>query len=312
MLLVFGSINIDLVFRVDTLPGPGDTVLAPGYVAVPGGKGANQAVAAARDGARVRMVGRVGRDAFARLALDSLEGAGVDTAGVAQADAPTGCAAIGVDRAGENQIIVASGANAQVGDDQVDDAALGPETTLVLQMEVAANANAALIRRARRKHARIVLNLAPFSGLPDDALRAVDVVAVNGGEAARLAASLGIADGEVDGDDVALAASLAARLGVAVVLTCGGRGAVAASRDGVWTVDALPIAPVDTTGAGDAFVGVLAAALDRGQALEDALHRASVAAGLACLTLGAQTSLPSRAAIDGALARLAPARRQRP
>jgi ribokinase len=174
-------------------------------------------------------------------------------------------------------------------------------------MEVAAEANAALIRRARRKNARIVLNLAPFSGLADDALRAVDVLAVNRGEAARLAASLGAADGE----DAALAASLAAQLGVAVVLTCGGGGAAAASRDGVWTVDALPIAPVDTTGAGDAFVGVLAAALDRGQALADALHRASVAAGLACLTLGAQTSLPPRAAVDGALARLAPARRQR-
>jgi ribokinase len=305
MLVVFGSINIDLVFRVAALPRPGDTVLAPDYATVPGGKGANQAVAAARDGARVRMVGRVGRDAFAPMALNSLNDAGVDTAGVAQSDKPTGCAVIGVDRDGENQIIVASGANAQAHADQVDDAWLGAETTLVLQMEVAADANAALIRRARKQQARIVLNLAPASALADDALRAIDVLVVNRGEGHWLGAALG----GTGGGDIALATSLAARLGTIVVLTRGADGAVAATQDGVWTIAALPITPVDTTAAGDAFVGVLAAALDRGQALEHALHRAGVAAGLACLTLGAQTSLPSRAAIDAALPQLAPARR---
>lgn len=305
MLLVFGSINIDLVFRVAALPGPGDTVLAPGYATVPGGKGANQAVAAARDGARVRMVGRVGGDAFARLALDSLGGAGVDTAAVARDDAPTGCAVIGVDRAGENQIIVASGANARVRADQVDAAWLAPQTTVVLQMEVAADANAEVIRRARERKARVVLNLAPAAGLAEDALRAADVLVVNGGEAGWLAASLG----RPGGDAAALAKMIAARLGLVVVVTSGGDGAIAATRDGVWTVDALPIAPVDTTAAGDAFVGVLAASLDRGEALERALHRASVAAGLTCLTIGAQPSLPTRDAIDAALPRLAPARR---
>jgi ribokinase len=305
MLLVFGSINIDLVFRVPTLPGPGDTVLAPGYATVPGGKGANQAVAAARDGAQVRMVGQVGRDGFGRQALASLSAAGVDTAGVAQDDAPTGCAVIGVDDAGENQIIVASGANAHVHAGQVDDRWLAADTTLVLQMEVAAEANAALIRRARKRNARIVLNLAPAAVLAEDALRAVDVLVVNGGEGRRLGAALGT----TGGDDIALATSLAVRLGSAVVMSRGGNGAVTATRDDVWTVGALPITPVDTTGAGDAFVGVLAAALDRDEALEHALHRASVAAGLACETLGAQTSLPARPAIDGALPRLAPARR---
>ncbi len=306
MLLVFGSINVDLVFRVAALPRPGDTVLAPGYATMPGGKGANQAVAAARDGARVRMVGRVGRDAFARLTLDSLSSAGVDTA-VADDDAPTGCAAIGVDRAGENQIIVASGANARVRADQVDAAWLGRETTVVLQMEVPADANADLIRHARGRKARIVLNLAPAAGLADDALRAVDVLVVNGGEADWLAASLG----GIAGEGIALAAAMAARLNLAIVMTCGADGAIAATRDGAWMVDALPIAPVDTTAAGDAFVGVLAASLDRGAALEHALHRASVAAGLACLTEGAQPSLPTRDAIDAALPRLAPARRAR-
>jgi ribokinase len=305
MLVVFGSINVDLVFRVAALPGPGETVLAPDYAAVPGGKGANQAVAAARDGASVRMVGRVGRDGFARLALASLEGAGVDTAGVAPCDAPTGCAMIGVDCAGENQIIVASGANVLAGADQVDDTWLGPGATLVLQMEVAAEANAALIRRARQRQGRIVLNLAPAARLAEDALRMIDVLVVNGGEAAWLGAELGAGDG----DDAARAGKLAHFLGITVVVTRGGKGAIAATREGIWAVDALPVTPLDTTAAGDAFVGVLAAALDRGETLPHAVHRASVAAGLACLTLGAQTSLPKRDAIDTALPRLAPARR---
>ena len=302
-IIVFGSINVDLVFRVAALPCPGETVIAPEYATVPGGKGANQAVAAARDGAHVCLVGRTGRDAFAGVAMASLKGAGVDTAGVAEADLPTGCAMIGVGRDGENQIIVASGANALAAADQIDDAALGPGTTLVLQMEVPAAANAALIRRARTKQARIILNLAPAAALAADALSLIDVLVVNRGEASWLAASLGAHEARTG----TLARALAARLGMAVVLTCGGDGAVAATKDGVWAVAALPVVSVDTTAAGDAFVGVLAAALDRGQDLPSALHRASVAAGLACQVLGAQTSLPGKAAIDAALRHLPPA-----
>ncbi|HEX2116652.1 MAG TPA: PfkB family carbohydrate kinase, partial [Alphaproteobacteria bacterium] len=120
MLLVFGSINIDLVFRVATLPAPGETVLGQSYVTVPGGKGANQAVAAARAGAEVRMIGRVGRDGSAKIALEALRSAGVDTSGVVADGAPTGCAVISVDDSGENQIIVGSGANAHVAAGQVE------------------------------------------------------------------------------------------------------------------------------------------------------------------------------------------------
>jgi ribokinase len=300
MLLVFGSINVDLVFRVTALPAAGETVLGDSYVAVPGGKGANQAVAAARAGAAVRMVGRVGRDGFAAVALGALRGAGVDTAGVLADEAPSGCAVIGVDDKGENQIMVASGANAHVAAAQVDDALLGPRTTLVLQMEVPVAATAALIARARRRGARIVLNLAPALTLAGEALRAVDVLVVNGGEARSLANGNGLA--ATDGP--ALAGALAQALGVTVVMTLGKDGAVATGPDGTWRVGALPVAPVDTTGAGDAFVGVLAAALDAGLRLDAALHRASAAAGLACLSLGAQTSLPDRAEIEAALTKL--------
>lgn len=299
MLLVFGSINIDLVFRVASLPGPGETVLGPSYATVPGGKGANQAVAASRAGGTVRMVGRVGRDGFADLALAALRGAGVDTSGIAVGEEPTGCASIGVDDKGENQIIVASGANALVTADQVDAALLAPDATLVLQMELPRLATETLIARAKGGGARIVLNLAPALPLAEEALRAVDVLVVNAGEGASLAKSLGLA-----ATAQSLAPDLARALGNTVVMTRGKEGAVAASEAGTWRADALSITPVDTTGAGDAFVGVLAAALDEGQSLADALHRASVAAGLACLALGAQASLPDRAAIDRALSRL--------
>jgi ribokinase len=300
MLLVFGSVNMDLIFRVVSLPAAGETVLGPSYATMPGGKGANQAAAAGRAGAEVRMVGRVGRDGFAVMALDALRAAGVETSGIIADDAPTGCASIVVDDNGENQIIVASGANAHVTAEQVDDALLTPRTILVLQMELPVSATAALIARARQRGARIVLNLAPALPLPEEALRAVDILIVNAGEAGSLAARLGLASD----DRKALAAQLMRALGVTVVLTLGKGGALAASRDGVWRVGALLVEVVDTTGAGDAFVGVFAAALDAGDPLEAALHRASVAAGLACLELGAQSSLPDRAAIARALPKL--------
>jgi ribokinase len=300
MLLVFGSINVDLVFRVAALPAPGETVLGDTYGTAPGGKGANQAVAAARAGAAVRMIGRVGRDGFAEVALAALRAAGVDTGGIAGDAAPTGCAAIGVDDHGENQIMVAAGANAHVAAAQVDDALLGPQTTLVLQMEVPVAETAALIGRARRRGARVVLNLAPALPLPKEALRAVDVLVVNAGEAHGLAGRLGLPPAE----GAALAAALARALGVTVVLTLGKDGALAAGGDGTWQVGALPVTPVDTTGAGDAFVGVLAASLDAGLGVDAALHRASAAAGLACLAPGAQTGLPDRQAIEDALAKL--------
>ena len=299
MLLVFGSINVDLVFRVPALPAAGETVLGDSYVTAPGGKGANQAVAAARAGARVGMVGRVGRDGFADVALAALRAAGVDAGGVRADASPTGCAVIGVDAHGENQIIVASGANARVSADQVEDAWLDPQTTLLLQMEVPAAESAALIARAWARGARIVLNLAPALPMPEAALRAVDVVVVNAAEAMRLGERFGVA-----AERKALAAGLARTLGLTVIVTLGGEGAIAAGGAGTWRVGALPVTPVDSTGAGDAFVGVFAASLDAGLQLDDALHRASVAAGLACLGLGAQASLPDRAAIEAALSRL--------
>jgi ribokinase len=289
MIVVFGSINLDLIFPLPHLPVAGETVLCPAASVEPGGKGANQAVAAARDGARVVMVGAVGDDALAAGALGLLRDAGVDLSRVGRVDAGTGCAAVLVDRAGANAIAVGSGANRRVRADQVEDALLAPDTTLLLQMEVPAEETARLIRRARGRVGRIILNLAPAAGLPADALAGVDILVVNETEAAWLAAQHACA---------ADAGGLHAAFGVTVIRTLGADGLEAATPDGLRHLPARAITAVDTTAAGDCFVGVLAAALDRGGTLPDALARAGAAAALCCTRAGSQGSVPWAAETD--------------
>lgn len=294
MIIVFGSINLDLIFPLPHLPAAGETVLGPDMRIEPGGKGANQAVAARRDGAEVVFAGAVGRDALAEDALALMRGSGMDITRVARVEAATGCAAICVDREGRNLIAVASGANLAARAAQVEDALLGPATTVLLQMEVPPEEIAALIRRARAAGARIVLNLAPAAPLAAEALAALDVLVVNEEEGAWLARHLGCASG---------ASGLSAALGITVVVTLGGEGAEAATRDGLTRLPGRPVQVVDTTGAGDCFTGVLAAALDRGATLEVALARANIAAGLACTRAGTQGALPMQAETDAEMAR---------
>ena len=292
MILVFGSINLDTIYELDALPTPGRTVIGRNALVQPGGKGANQAVAAARDGAAVAMAGAVGKDAAADVAMAGLEAAGIDLSRIARTALITGSAAICVDAAGQNQIAVASGANLLVTADQVADQDLGPDTILVLQMEVAAEQSAALIRRARARGARIILNLAPAARMADDALSMVDWLVVNAEEADWL--------GEHVGADAA-AAALHVALGTGVVRTSGSLGVSAASVAGNLFVDALPVKVLDATGAGDCFIGVFAASLDRGASVADALRRANVAAALSCTRRGSQASIPSREETDAAL-----------
>jgi ribokinase len=290
VILVFGSINVDLLVPVPLLPQPGETVLGGDYALLPGGKGANQALAARRAGAAVTMAGAVGTDAFAGLALRSLRQGGVDLGLVRRVDRPTGCAAIMVGAEGENLIAVASGANRAAAAANVPDSVLDRDTILVCQMEVPAAENWVLIRRARAAGARAVLNLAPAAPIDPTLFAEVDILVANEGEAAAL------------GVDPAV---LAGRLRQALVVTRGGAGSTAFLADGGQIeVPALAIEPVDTTGAGDTFVGVLAAGLDRRLGLSAALRQASAAAGLACLAHGAQAAMPDRAAIEAAAARL--------
>ena len=285
---VVGSLNLDLVIRVAELPGPGETVSGGDLFRNPGGKGANQAVAAARLGRRVAMVGCVGDDQAGHELLASLEAAGVDGSGVRVVEGvPSGTACITVSEDGENQIVVSPGANARLTpDDVAAAAAVRSAAVTLLQLEVPLETVAAAARTAG---GRVVLNPAPVRALPAELLGRIDVLVPNRIELARLAG------GPVP-RTVEQAAELAGRLGGrAVVVTLGADGALVVEDGRAGHVPAVPVRPVDTTAAGDAFCGGLADALAGGAGLQEAARRAVRVAAAACLRPGAQASLPTPA-----------------
>lgn len=298
MITVFGSINVDLTFPLDHLPSAGETVLTPQLTEAVGGKGANQAVAACRDGAATRFIGCVGSDDFGNTARRALQDAGVDVSGLTTQPGKTAVASIWIDDQGDNMIAVASGANAKLSADALAPANLDRESLLVLQMEVPRREIEAAIRHAKTTAARVLLNLAPALPLSSDALRDVDILVVNEHEAATLCQQFALTATSPDEQLTALADALAA----SVIITLGAAGVIARHEGAMLRADALPVTPVDTTGAGDCFVGVFAAALTSGLDFADALHRAAAAASLACTVIGAVPSFPTRAEIDAALA----------
>ena len=300
MILVFGSLNMDLIVPVPHLPRPGETVLSPAHATAPGGKGANQAVAAARAGADVVMAGCVGRDAFGDELLEIVSAAGVDTRPIEPVNAPTGVAVVCVADDGENNIVVAVGANGHASHEQVDDTMLAECSTLLMQMETPLREVFTLAGRAKRAGCRVVVNAAPAGPIMPETM---DLLIVNEGEALAVAEAIGLSAG----DAATVARRLLAEHGLATVVTLGGEGALAVTPEGNWRIGCLNIEPVDTVGAGDAFTGTLAAALDNGMAMPDALRAASVAGALACLEHGAMPSLPDAEAIDARLGELAPA-----
>jgi ribokinase len=300
MIVVFGSVNLDLVARVDRLPHEGETIAGTSFAALPGGKGANQALAARRAGASVSMSGAVGADGFAGTALRELVAAGIDLQAVRRLDTPTGIALIHVDAAGRNAITVIAGANAHAAPEDVAEGALGPETTLVLQLEVPLEAVAAIAIRARHRGARVILNAAPARPLSGDLIGALDVLIVNEHEAASIAASQAMPAAPAD-----FAAAFHRRNGCAVVVTLGAAGAIAAVDGAMFRVEAPKVRVIDTVGAGDALVGALAAALDRGADWTRAIAEGVAAGALACTVEGAQAALPGRAAIDALAATVA-------
>jgi ribokinase len=298
LITVFGSINADMIFSLDRLPIPGQTLLAQQFRLAAGGKGANQAVAAARDDAQVAMVGAVGRDALADTALAGLRDSRVDLSHVALRERPTGCAAVHTDSEGHNQIVVALGANAELSHTQVDDSLLERSKLILLQMETPVSQVESMLVRARNAGVFSILNLAPAVPLSLVALRSCGMIVVNEDEGRTLAEWIGCAPD---------AASLYAALGVDIVRTLGGQGAEAcSSASGLCRTPARPIAPVDTTAAGDCFIGVLAAALARAEPLTECMHRAGTAAALCCLRHGSQSSLPHYRDTDEALMRWLP------
>jgi len=301
VIVVFGDINIDIVMCIESLPKRGETVNGEDHFLVPGGKGANQAVAASLAGAPVAIFGQVGEDEFAFTALEILSASGVDLAGVQRSKRPTGCAAVWVESSGENAIVVASGANHETIADQVPDSLLTTDTILAMQMHVTLEENWKLARRAKTLGARIFLNIAPAGPVPNDILKLVDVLIVNELEAEALAVQEGIKFAEF----IDIPRQISARYGNTCVLTLGGAGAVAFDQTCGFIVSALPISPIDTVGAGDAFTGGLAAAIHKGADLRTALHYASIGAGICCTKVGAQTSLPNYESIESRLTEIA-------
>jgi ribokinase len=298
MILVFGSLNADLFFNVNNLPKRGETVLCSEYKFQPGGKGANQAVAAASLGGHVEMIGSVGDDIFANPVIDTLQKSNVGVSGIIQRQGNTGTACVMVENGGENQIVVASGANLKTTSDQVSDAQLNENTILILQMEVPIAEIRKVICRARNAGCRIILNLAPALKVDDDVLKLCDYLILNAGEAKVLAGREESAE--------KYATAFFEKYDAEAIVTLGDEGAVLANGSGVYRTKALDLKPIDTVGAGDAFVGVFAACLSIGKSSLSALSSASVAGGLTCLAEGAQTSLLSSQEIDRNMERLSP------
>lgn len=295
MITIAGSINLDLVARVARLPAPGETVSGTAYAEAPGGKGANQALAARRAGHPVRMLGAVGGDGNADAALMLLDAAGVDLADVIRvADVPTGVALILVDdERGENQIAVVPGANALAlaGGEAPSLAGSG---SVLLQMEIPDAAIAASLWAAQATGATSYLNIAPYRPSAAELAQSTDVLIANETEFAAFCVDLGADEGTLEDRMTALSG----RLDVALVLTLGADGAVAATAQGFFRATSPTIDPVDTVGAGDTFCGYLAAARAEGMDWPGSLDLACRAGALACLTKGAQPSIPDRAQVD--------------
>jgi len=294
---VVGSLNMDLVARAPRIPQPGETIIGGDFHTVPGGKGANQAVAAVRLGAQVSMVGRVGRDAFAESLLNNLAAAGVDHAFVIHdPEAATGVALIVVDDAGQNSIVVASGANMRLSPADVDgaEAAIAGADVLLLQLESPLETVTRAAKVAHAHRVTVILNPAPARSLPDALLALVDVLIPNESETALLT-GLPVRDPA----EAEAAAAALRELGVGtVILTLGERGALLAREDRAEYFPAFEVTPVDTTASGDAFVGGFAVALAEGRSLAEAVQWGNGAGALATTRLGAQPSLPTRQELE--------------
>ncbi len=288
MIAVVGSVNSDLVARVAHHPVPGETVLGSGHETMPGGKGANQAVAASRLGGNVSFVGRVGADEAGTTLATEFAREGVDASHLTvDPDAPSGLAIITVDDAGENSIVVSPGANGRVSPTDVDAASaiLMAATVTLLQLEIPLPA---VVAAAEASQGIVVLNAAPAAALPDALLAATDVLVVNRGELEALTGS----------DDPLSARNLPVPV---TVVTLGADGATVVRSQSEESMPSPLVTPVDTTGAGDTFCGAVAVGLAEGRSLEDSVRRAVVAGSLAVTAIGARSGMPTRPELDGVL-----------
>jgi ribokinase len=298
--VVVGSLNVDLVVGLQRMPAPGETVMGETLERHPGGKGLNQAVAAARLGARVSMIGAVGSDDSGAWLQGIVEAEGIDATSLVTADGPSGTALIEVDSTGMNRIVVIPGANGALTADHVTAAINSLEDVAVVlaQGEVPLEAIAAAMAAGRARGARTILNPAPVRDYPGSLLALVDFLVPNEHEAAHLSGLP--TESLVDANEAAQ--HFTGRGVPHAIITRGARGAVWVSPSSSGSVAAYRVSPVDTVAAGDAFCGGLAAALASGEPLPDALRWASAAGALATTIAGAVPSLPTRDAVEQLLA----------
>lgn len=296
MILVFGSINADFFLNVKSLPRPGETVLCPSYTFYPGGKGANQAVAAARLGAEVMFAGSVGKDPYGGQVLKSLKDVGINLNRVKSKGTTTGTAFVVVEEDGENQIIVASGANLETCSKQIKDSDLSLCTHIVLQLEVPIKEIEDIIFRAKAAGCKIILNYAPANVIQPTAIECCDYLIMNEIEANSLFGQ------KKEVEEYAI--KFSERFDAECIITLGPKGSLLANREGLYKIDALKVEVIDTVGAGDMFVGAFSAGLFKGGSTTSSLQRATVASGLACKFKGAQPSLVTPHLVESELHRL--------
>ena len=292
-IVVVGSSNTDMIVRLERIPRPGETILGGDFLTAAGGKGANQAVAAARAGAHVRFIARVGQDMFGDQAVSGFLRDGIDASYILRdSKAPSGVALIFVSAQGENSIGVASGANAHLSPADLLSThnAFQEAGTLLVQLETPVETVHAAVEMANRYGLRVILNPAPAMLLPDSLLRLVTILTPNQTEAELLTGMTFTNDESA----IRAAHSLRARGPSAVIITLGARGSLVSTSDSDQFVPGFPVAAVDSTAAGDIYNGALAVALEEGSSLLEAARFASAAAALSVTRMGAQPSAPSR------------------
>ena len=289
MIIVFGTLNIDIYIPVDELPAPGTQIRCEDYASYPGGKGANQAYAAARAGSKTALIGRIGDDAFGRRSTYNLKQQSILGSGIGIVDRPTGCAFILPGVGEENTMISSPGANFETTSEQVPNEILKPENTVLAQLLIPIEQTIDLFTRARERGARTVLNASPPQYITAPILDVTDMLVVNVAEIKKISEILDI---KTDQSPQDLARDIHTKYDVDCIVTLGSQGVFAAYQQQYYTLSAFPVSVVDPTGAGDCFLGYLTALMDQGKDFETALQYAAIAGSLACRSEGAQTSVP--------------------